>query len=75
MGNGEWKVYFSKSVWDIYNKLKSDTENILAKDAQNSAHPKVRDFIKLQKGIADVIADPENKIYRLGKTLGKKHTN
>lgn len=70
----EWTVYLSHSVSAVFEKLKSDSARLLKKDpAKNVQHPKVRDFIKLQKAIRDAIANPHDPSYRLGHSLGERH--
>lgn len=51
----EWKVFLSKSVSKIFEKLKSDSARLLEIDLANIHHPKVRDYLKLKKAIRDTI--------------------
>lgn len=68
------EVYLSKSIKDIYDKLQSDAISLLNKDPiGNRNHPKVKWYEKTKKAMKDAIANPNDKSYLLGNTLGTGH--
>lgn len=73
-GQSQWKIYLSESVSLIYEKLKSDSVELLQKNPANITHPKVKDFINIRKAIWDASVDPNDEAFWLGKSLGS-HTS
>lgn len=69
-----WRIFLSKKLAGIYEKLKKDAFELLEKDSKaNRNHPKVRDFERLCKAIQTAADNPHDSSYLLGNTLGERH--
>ncbi len=72
-----WKLYVSDIFENQLSQLIKEVKSIAEKDPDNfDNHPKYKLLIAIQDNIYRKIPlDPNDPKYRLGSTLGKKHSH
>lgn len=72
-----WKLYVSDIFAEQLEKLTQEVEALAKKDPDNfDSHPKYKLLIAIEENIYKKIPlNPNDVKYRLGSTLGKKHTH
>lgn len=72
-----WRILSTKVFNHLYKKLVMHVSKLSKNDPDNyKSHPKTKLLASIQRAIkVDVPANPNDKSFRLGKTLGSKYTH